>query len=71
MKRSHQKVSVYLEKVGTQKISGSRDQHMKECDLDFDLKDVALDQKVFTSKKHRRSQNTPRDQKSLAKKSWS
>ena len=56
MKRSRRKVSVDLEKLGTQKISGSRDQHMKECDLDFDLKDVALDQKVCTSKKHRRSQ---------------
>ena len=64
IKSRHQKVSVDLEKVGTQKISGSHDQHMKECDLDFDLKDVARDQKACTSKKHRRSQNTPRDQKS-------
>ena len=64
MKRSHQKVSVDLEKLGTQKISGSHDQHMKECDLDFDLKDVALDQKACTSKNTVDLKNSPRDQKS-------
>ena len=37
---------------------------MKECDLDFDLKDVALDQKVCTSKKTVDLKNTPRDLKS-------
>ena len=46
MKRSRRKVSVDLEKLGTQKISGSRDQHMKECDLDFDLKNPSTKKRV-------------------------